>query len=75
MHPNVTFFMDLAAAERLTRHVAPWTIKGINSDPNMVYDRFWAKKAVVWLAGKVGKPILSLIDADYENNGLLELLN
>jgi len=50
LHPNVTFFLDLAAAQRLTRNVAPWTIKGVNSDPEMVYDEFWTKKAVIWLS-------------------------
>lgn len=67
--------MDLAAAEKLTRHVAPWTIKGVNSDPDMVYDEYWAKKAVIWLSQKLNKPILSLIESDYEDNDLLELLN
>lgn len=74
-HPNVTFYMDLAAAERLTRHVAPWTIKGVNSDPDMIYDDYWSKKAVIWLSQKINKPILSLVETDYEDNGLLELLN
>ncbi|EAS03458.3 glucosamine-6-phosphate deaminase (macronuclear) [Tetrahymena thermophila SB210] len=74
-HPNCTFYMDLAAAEKLTRHVAPWTIKGVNSDPDMIYDDYWAKKAVIWLSQKVNKPILSLIESDYEDNDLLELLN
>ena len=74
-HPNVTFYMDLAAASKLTRHIAPWTIKGVNSDPDMIYDEYWTKKAVVWLADKVKKPILSLTDTDYEDNDLLELLN
>lgn len=74
-HSNCTFYMDLAAAEKLTRHVAPWTIKGVNSDPDMVYDQHWTKKAVVWLANKVNKPVLSLVESDYEDNDLLELLN
>lgn len=74
-HPNVTFYMDLAAAGRLTRHTAPWTIKGVNSDPDMIYDQYWTKKAVIWLSEKVKKPILSLVESDYEDHDLLELLN
>ena len=32
------------------------------------------KKAVIWLARKVNKPVLRLVDLDYEDNGLLQLL-
>lgn len=32
------------------------------------------KKAVVWLAKKMNKPISSLVRADYEHNGLYDLL-
>jgi glucosamine-6-phosphate deaminase len=67
--------MDLPAACKLTRHTAPWTIKGVNSDPDMIYDKYWTKKAVIWLSDKVGKPILSLTETDYEDHDLLELLN
>ena len=55
--------------------MAPWTIKGVNTDPNMVYDTYWTKKAVTWLSLKLKKPILSLVENDYEDNDLLELLN
>ncbi|EGR34437.1 hypothetical protein IMG5_011620 [Ichthyophthirius multifiliis] len=74
-HSNVAFYMDHPAAEKLTRYVAPWTIKGVNTDPNMKYDDYWTKKAVIWLSLKLNKPILSLIESDYEDNDLLELLN
>ena len=40
----------------------------------MVYDDEMIKKAVIWLALKVKKPILRLIDIDFEDNGLLELV-
>lgn len=35
---------------------------------------FRAEKAVIWLCGEVKKPILRLVEEDYEEHGLAELL-
>lgn len=40
----------------------------------MKYDDELVKKAVIWLSKKVNKPILRLVDIDFEDNGLLELV-
>lgn len=40
----------------------------------MEYDEFWAQKAVYWLSLKLKKPILRLVEEDYEDNGLMELV-
>lgn len=73
-HKNIEFILDKPAASCLTRYVAPWTVQGHNTDPNMKYDDELVKKAVIWLSKKVNKPILRLIDVDFEDNGLLELV-
>jgi glucosamine-6-phosphate deaminase len=66
--------LDKSGAAQLTRYNCPWLIKGINTDPDLIYDRYWAEKAVIWLCGKVKKPILRLVEEDYEENGLAELI-
>lgn len=33
-----------------------------------------AEKAVIWLCGQVKKPILRLVEDDYEDHGLTELV-
>ena len=40
----------------------------------MEYDEYWAQKAVIWLSKKLKKPILRLVEDDYESNGLMELI-
>jgi glucosamine-6-phosphate deaminase len=74
-HASTEFVLDYSSASNLTRYVCPWTIKTLNADSYIKFDEYWMKKAVVWLALKVGKSILRLIEADYEDNGLMELLN
>ena len=36
---------------------------------------YMKKKAVIWLAKKLKKPITSLVKTDYEYNGLYELID
>lgn len=68
-HLNVEVILDEAAASDLTRKKAPWLTDDVKWDCGMI------KKAVIHLATAIGKPILMLTDADYNENGLSDLLN
>ncbi len=67
-HPAIEMIIDENAAENLTREQTPWLVGPCNWTPKFV------RKAVVWLCGKVGKPILKLTYKDYIENSLGELL-
>lgn len=67
-HPNVTFFIDEAAACKLTRMKTPWAVESV------VWDNQMIKKAVTHLALTLKKPILKLTDKDYNDNGMSDLL-
>lgn len=67
-HPRSRFIMDQAAAQSLTRFHCPWLVDQIE------WDEAITRKAVIWLARKLGKPILSLTDEDYNEGGLQDLL-
>ncbi len=67
-HDHIRFFTDATGGSLLTRVVAPWLVGPCDWTPKLV------RKAVVWLCGVVGKPILKLTDKDYLENSLGELL-
>jgi glucosamine-6-phosphate deaminase len=67
-HDNCTFILDEMAASELTRFKSPWLTGEIEWTPKMI------KRAVIGLALKLDKPVLSLTDHDYNENGLGELL-
>lgn len=67
-HPNATFVLDQTAATKLTRIDKPWLVEKVQWNPTLI------KKAVVSLALKLDKPILSLTDEDYVEGGISELL-
>ncbi len=67
-HPNTQFLLDEAAAGGLTRVRAPWVIGDVQ------WDAVTIRRAVIDLAGTVGKPLLKLTDADYNEQGLQDLL-
>jgi glucosamine-6-phosphate deaminase len=67
-HPECTFVVDEAAAADLTRNKSPWLTGDIDWTPAMI------KKAVVNMALKSKKPVLSLTDNDYNEFGLGDLL-
>ncbi|MEP6682980.1 MAG: glucosamine-6-phosphate deaminase [Parafilimonas sp.] len=67
-HNNCTFVLDEQAAFELTRFKSPWLTGEIEWTPKMM------KRAVVSLALKLNKPVLSLTTHDYNENGLGELL-
>ncbi len=67
-HDDVTFVVDEAAASELTRNKSPWLTGDCEWTPRMI------KKAVVNMALKLKKPVLSLTNADYNEYGLSDLL-
>lgn len=64
---QVEFILDEDAASELTRFNTPWLVKDCTWDDHMI------KKAVIWLAGTVKKPVLKLTDEDYNNHGMAQL--
>jgi glucosamine-6-phosphate deaminase len=67
-HDDVTFITDEAAASELTRFKSPWLTGDCDWTPKMI------KKAVVNMALKLKKPVLSLTNSDYNEYGLSDLL-
>lgn len=67
-HPRSRFVMDSSAAQSLTRYRCPWLVDQIEWTDAII------RKAVIWLARKLGKPILKLTDEDYNEEGLQDLL-
>lgn len=67
-HDDVTFVLDEGAAAELTRFKSPWLTGECEWTPKMI------KKAVVNMALKLGKPVLSLTSNDYNEFGLSDLL-
>jgi len=64
---HVEFVLDAAAASSLTRFDTPWLVK------DCLWENTLRKKAVIWLAGTVAKPILKLTEEDYNNHGMAQL--
>jgi len=67
-HDDCTFVIDELASSELTRNKAPWLTGSNEWTPNMI------KSAVISLALKLGKTILSLTADDYKENSLSDLL-
>ncbi len=67
-HSNAQVVLDEAASANLTRVESPWLLRQVDWDEAKV------RKAVIWLARRVEKPILKLTDADYNEEGLQDLL-
>jgi glucosamine-6-phosphate deaminase len=67
-HDDVKFVVDDAAAAELTRNKSPWLTGECEWTPKMI------KKAVVNMALKLKKPVLSLTNSDYNEYGLSDLL-
>lgn len=67
-HDNAVFLVDEAAAGHLTRFRYPWLVGPVEWNESMM------SRAVVWLSTKLQKPILKLVDEDYNENGAGELL-
>jgi len=67
-HDDCTFCIDQAAASHLTRQRHPWLVGRIE------WTEETTRKAVLWLAQKTGKALLKLVDEDYTENGMSDLL-
>jgi glucosamine-6-phosphate deaminase len=67
-HPNAAVVLDAAAAAELTRHKSPWLLGPVAWDDALI------RKAVVWLARKLDKPILKLTEEEYNEAGLQDLV-
>jgi glucosamine-6-phosphate deaminase len=65
---HVEFVLDEAAASELTRFDTPWLVKDCSWE-----DTVLKKKAVIWLADTIGKPVLKLTEEDYNNHGMAQL--
>lgn len=65
---HVEIVLDTAAAADLTRFKTPWLVNDCDwSNAQLV------KKAVIWLAKTLNKPILKLTEDDYNNHGMAQL--
>jgi glucosamine-6-phosphate deaminase len=67
-HEDILFVTDEAAASELIRFKEPWLTGDCDWNTDIL------RKAVVKTALKLGKPILSLTDKDYNDHGLSDLL-
>ena len=67
-HANCTFVLDDLTATELTRFKSPWLTGEIEWTPKII------KRAVVNMALKLNKPVLSLSPVDYNENGLGDLI-
>jgi glucosamine-6-phosphate deaminase len=64
---HVEFILDADAASELTRFGTPWLVK------DCVWDKTMKKKAIIWLATTLNKPVLKLTEEDYNNHGMAQL--
>ncbi len=67
-HPRTTVVLDRAAAAQLRREQCPWLVRHVTWNDAMT------RKAVTWLAQRCGKAILKLVNEDYNEQGLQDLL-
>ncbi len=67
-HPQVRFLIDRTAAGALTRVRRPWLVSSIAWTPPVT------RQAVIWLAQTAKKPVLKLLDTDYSEHGMADLL-
>lgn len=67
-HSNSYFVLDEAAADHLVRCNEPWLAGEVDWNEPMI------RKAVIWLARKLEKPLLKLTTEDYNEEGLQDLL-
>lgn len=64
---HVEFILDEDAASLLTRFDTPWLVK------DCIWTDKLIRKAVIWLANELNKPILKLTEDDFNNNGMAQL--
>ena len=67
-HDHAKIFLDTAASADLTRVKRPWLVGSVDWSASMI------RRAVLWLAREVDKPLLKLTDEHYNEHGLQELI-
>jgi glucosamine-6-phosphate deaminase len=72
-HANAKVVLDTAAAAQLTRFRTPWLL-GSLEDFGERWDDATTRRATIWLAQTLKKPLLKLTDEDYNEHGLQELI-
>jgi glucosamine-6-phosphate deaminase len=73
-HPNAKFVLDTAAAAELTRFKAPWLLGSVEDFGLSWDDAALVRRATIWLARKVEKPLLKLTNEDYNEHHLQDLV-
>lgn len=68
-HADARFFIDAGASRELTRIKLPWLVGPASWTPRET------RRAMVWQAFKIQRPILKLVDEHYNENGLSDLLS
>lgn len=68
-HDEARFFVDRAASHALTRIRLPWLVGAVKWSPSET------RRAVCWLSASMKRPVLKLIDEDYNEHGLSDLLS
>jgi glucosamine-6-phosphate deaminase len=72
-HPNARIYLDPSSSAELTRFKTPWLLGPVESF-GLSWDATLTKKAAIWLARTLKKPILKLTEEDYNEHGLQDLL-
>ncbi len=67
-HPHTTWYIDRAAAARLTRIATPWLVDEVEWTPALMLN------AVTWLSHQTDKAILKLTYKDYAEHALSSLV-
>ena len=67
-HPNAIFALDEAAASDLTATMTPWLVGPVE------WTHIMERRAVIWLSGVTGKPLLKLDRRDFLDHHLLDLI-
>lgn len=73
-HAGARIVLDSAAAAELTRFKTPWLLGNIE-EFGLRWDDATTRRAAIWLARALKKPITKLTDEDYNEHGLQELLS
>ena len=68
-HNDARFFIDVGASHELTRFKLPWLVGPVSWTPRET------QRAVVWQSAKLKRPVLKLVDEDYNECGLSDLLS
>ena len=67
-HDDARFLLNTAASSALTRVRLPWLVGRAHWTPQEI------RRAVCWLSAEEEKPVLKLLDEEYNEHGMAELL-